>query len=127
MSENRKIFPLPTSSAALLAQQKSMRGRSLLDDVNDCHVKLFDEENYRKWFQAIDRAGTIEGSFQADEQEAARMIRDYAADNGFPLAKDARLVSIMSALTWVCKRYGISRRERANSLVDDPPQTNAAE
>jgi hypothetical protein len=108
---------LPSSVNDLLAQRKTLRTRTLNDDVDEIHLKLWDKPEYRNYFVAIWREDTREGSFIADDIMAATMIRDFAADAKLPLAANSKLAAIVRSLHVVTRRYGISRKER-QSLVD---------
>jgi hypothetical protein len=104
--------PLPATREDLIAGRKSMRTRSLNDDVEDLHLKLWNNELYRQYLIPIWREDTIEGTFGADDLMAAKLIRDSSSSDETPLARKAKLMSIVHSLHVVCKRYGISRKER---------------
>ena len=112
--------PLPATVADLLAQRKSMRARSLNDNVDECHLKLWDNPEYRQLFLAIHPAGTVKGSFPCDNTMAAEKIRRFAVNNRIPIAAGARLAEIVFSLHVVCRRYGMSRRDRRNSIGGEP-------
>lgn len=105
---------LPSTVSDLLSQRKSLRARSLNDDVDECHLKLWDDPDYRRWFLAIHPAETIEGSFQADDFMAAEKIRQFAIEHRIPIAANAKLAAIIFSLHVVCRRYAMSRKERRN-------------
>jgi hypothetical protein len=105
--------PLPATVTDLLAQRKMMRSRSINDDVDEIHLKLWEQESYRRLFTPIYREETIEGSFIADDMVAAMKVREFASKNEqFSIARSARLAAIVKALHIVARRYGISRQER---------------
>lgn len=104
--------PLPATVMDLLAQRKTMRSRSLNDDVEDCHLKLYEEPPYRKLFLPIWKEETVEGSFIADDITAAMMIRDFAKKNRLPIASNAKLQAIVRSLGVVCRRYQMDRKTR---------------
>ena len=57
------VVPLPKDKAALIAQRKVMRTRTLNDYVDDIHVKLWGESSvYMRFLDAVEDAGTVEGS-----------------------------------------------------------------
>lgn len=125
-SRSQVALPLPATVTDLLAQRKSMRARSLNDDVDDCHIKLWDNPDYRRWFVAIYPSETIEGSFAVDDVRAADMIRAFAIENRSPIAANARTAAIISSLHVVCRRYGMSRKERRNLVSGEPVQMQDA-
>ncbi|MET0529227.1 MAG: hypothetical protein ABW003_12990, partial [Microvirga sp.] len=45
--------PLPATVEDLLAQRKTLRTRTLNDDVDECHVKLWDDPSYKALFLSI--------------------------------------------------------------------------
>ena len=104
--------PLPETVMDLLRQRKTLRTRTLNDDVEEIHLRLWEGPDYRALFLPIWREETVEGSFIDDDVLAAGMVRDYAQKHGFPLAKIARLASIRHSLKIVARRYGITRKER---------------
>lgn len=110
---------LPSTVSDLLAQRRSLRARSLNDDVDECHLKLWDDPDYRRWFLAIHPADTIEGSFNADDIMVADKIRRFAIANRIPIAANAKLASIVWSLHVVCRRYAMSRKERRNMVGDE--------
>ena len=108
---------LPTSIAELESRRKSTSTRNLNDDVDDINGRLWPNREYRKWFEALWPSDTIEGTFHHDEQEAARMVRDYARSNHYPIAANAKLASIMRSINVVHRRFhGMSRKERQHSV-----------
>jgi hypothetical protein len=120
LSENRNrtaITPaLPASVVDLLAQRKSLRTRSLNDDVEEIHLKLWEQPEYQKLFLPIWKEETIEGSFIADDMVAAMQVRAFAVKNAVPIASRTKLHAIVNSLHVVCRRYGISRKERQSMV-----------
>lgn len=108
---------LPATVAELAALRKSTRTRNLNDEVDDINEKLWEDKDYRKWFEALWASDTIEGSFHDDDHEAARMVREYAKQNHYPIAANAKIASIMRSLWVVHRRFtGMSRKERQQSV-----------
>jgi hypothetical protein len=127
MSDNAYRPPAPSLPATvmdLLAQRKTMRARSLNDDVEDCHLKLYEDQSYRKLFLPIWKEETIEGSFIADDITAAMMIRDFAKKNRLPIASNAKLHAIVRSLFVVCRRYQMDRRTRQAMVGGDTVSVN---
>lgn len=116
MSEARHLA-LPRNVTELLALRKSLKARNLNDDVEAIHLRLWEQEDYQKYFEPIWRDETIEGTFQADDIMAAQHIRNFAlTGRDYPLAARAKLNAIVNSLGVVLRRYGISRKERQNSI-----------
>jgi|KBSMisStandDraft_5_1062788.scaffolds.fasta_scaffold00074_64 hypothetical protein len=107
---------LPETVADLLAQRRSLKTRSLHDDVDECHLKLWTNPEYRRCFFAVHASETIEGSFIADEHMAAGMIRTFAKANNIPIAAETKIAAIVYSLNVVCRRYNMSRKDRQNRV-----------
>ena len=109
--------PLPETVGELLDLRMSDFHRTINDLVEEVHLKLWPDANYRKFLYAVHDSQAIEGSVSFDNHEAATMIREYArktnADGEVALAKKA---TINTALAVVLRRYGISRKQRRNML-----------
>ena len=132
MPDNRvSAPPLPATVMDLLAQRKTMRTRSLNDDVEDCHLKLWEDHEYRRLFVPIWREETIEGSFIADDITAAMTIREFAKKTHLPIAANAKLQAIVRSLGVVTRRYQMDRKSRQSQvggntvLVDDGDNDDA--
>jgi len=120
MSESRKLALVPATVAELLKLRKNLTARNLNDDVEQIHLRLWEKEEYQKYFRPIWRAESIEGNFLIDEAMAAMQVRAYAinAGNDFPIAKDrdTKLQAIVNSLHVVLKRYGLTRKERRRTV-----------
>jgi hypothetical protein len=108
----RHTPPLPSTVTDLLALRKSEKLRTLNDDVDDIHLRLWENPKYREYLWPIWREDTVEGSFIADDIQAASLIREYAKEHDIALASRAKLQSIVRSLHVVCRRFGITRKER---------------
>jgi hypothetical protein len=123
MSE--KTF-LPTTVADLLARRKTSRIRNINQDIEDIHLKLWEDEEYRKYMMVVWREEAVEGSYVADDFAIARYFRDYAIANDMHIAGSANLASIVRSLHWVWRNYRISRQERRQFVNDDDGADTAA-
>lgn len=116
------LVAVPATVEELRNQRISMRVRSLNDDVEEAHLKLWDQEDYRKWFSIIWPSDSVEGNHTLDDGMVAMRIRTFAEDNNLPLAKSAKLGSIIRSLNVVRRRYKIGReqlrRRVGNESVD---------
>lgn len=107
---------LPATVQDLVAQRRSLRSRTLHDDVEAIFLKLWDDPTFRRWFDAIHPSQTVEGSFQVDDVLAAEQVREYAIANHFPVAASAKLAALIFSIHTVQRRYHISRAERRNRV-----------
>jgi len=103
-----------------MAHRRSLRSRSLNDDVEEIHLKLWVDPSYHKLFDPIWREDTVEGSFIADDMVAAMQVRTYARKNDLPIASQSKLHAIVHSLHVVCRRYGIDRRTRQGLVGGEP-------
>lgn len=99
-----------------MAQRKTLRTRTLNDDVDECHVKLWADPSYKALFLSIWREETVEGSFIADDITAAMRVRDQATSLRLPIAKGAKLAAIVNSLHVVARRYQLDRKTRRNMV-----------
>lgn len=88
---------------------------TLNDQVESIHKMLLEDNEYLTFLSATDDSQAVEGSMSTDNVEAARRIREKAADIRSPVAQH-KLHSIVIALNVVLKRYGVSRKERKNMV-----------
>jgi hypothetical protein len=112
-------LPLPTSRAALIAQRKTPIERTLNDRVEQYHLDLWDDKQYRRFLDATSDEDTAEGSLAADNLEAANMIRMAALNTKDEILGEKKKATIVKALNVVLRRYRISRQERATRLGDE--------
>ena len=109
---NGKSIALPPTVAALMAQKKSGKQRTLNDMVEGHHLKLYEDAKYRGYLDATVGSDSKEGSLIADDMMAALMIREQASEAGDVLVAKKNLATIRTSLHVVLRRYGISRKER---------------
>jgi hypothetical protein len=116
--DKSRIIPLPT-----ILERKIKFGPTLNDHVERIHVALYAKsDEYRKFLSAVYDDDAVEGSLRADNLELARLIRDYAAENGMtevvkkPDGGQRTKESIVKALNVVLRRYGIAREIRRNTI-----------
>jgi len=116
---NAIVRALPESTQDLLALRKSMRERTLNDHVDDAHVVLWSDANYRRALEAVYDEDAVEGSLAADNFIAANLIREYARKSKNAYLEEKKLATIVKALNVVLRRYGIGRKERAMTVGDE--------
>ena len=96
---------------------------SLNDLVYEIHVILWDEDaSYRNLLQAVWDADSVEGELRADDQEAARLIREKAKLVK-SLVAEKNLKTITHCLKTVLSRFGASRKQRRDALGTMPTTT----
>ena len=96
-----------------------MRERTLNDHVDDAHVVLWSDANYRRALEAVYDEDAVEGSLAADNFIAANLIREYARKSKNAYLEEKKLATIVKALNVVLRRYGIGRKERAMTVGDE--------
>lgn len=109
---NELAISLPSSVKALLDNRKRPMKTTLNDQVETIHVVLWENEKYRNFLDAVYSEQAVEGDLHIDDSEAARMIRDYAMDNGMLYVAEQKLGTLVKAMNVVMRRYRISRKER---------------
>ena len=105
--------PLPATVEGLIAQRRSPASKTLNDHVEELHLKLWADADYRKALEAVYDEEAVEGSIAADNFVASQMIRARAKDDGNTFVESRKLHTITRALKVVMRRYHISRNERA--------------
>lgn len=99
--------------------RKFETSRTLNDAVELQHTKLMNGRQAEKYFNFLDAihdSQAQEGSLAADNFSAVTMIRDQARNEGDRLVGEQKLATLNKALGVVLKRYGLSRKERANTV-----------
>ena len=118
MNEDKQrlpVKPLPGSVIAMQAGRRTPFVRLLNDMVDELHNKLFENGKYKLFLEGVWDEQCIEGSLAADNFKAAEMIRDQAVKENSPVARE-KLATIVKSLGIVLKRYGISRKERRQTV-----------
>lgn len=111
-SSHPNVPALPATREDLLAQRRIMASPTLNDYVDEIHLALWDDPHYQQLLRAVWVEETVEGSINADDLQAAAMIRQYARDNKVVFVADKKLATIAKSLTVIMRRYRISRQER---------------
>jgi hypothetical protein len=106
--------PVPQNVADLLTHLKTHRTKSLNDEVHDIFVRLWENPKFRDLFEAIHPSQTIEGSFVCDDNAAANMVREYAAEHHMPTTANTKIAAIIFSLHVVARRFEQSRSQRRN-------------
>jgi hypothetical protein len=118
MSERSLVSPVPLPSTrgdlAVLRKLKA-KLKPLNDQVEEVFEQLVEDEKFNRYLQAVYDEQAVEGSLAADNIGAAIMIRERALELGYSLA-DEKWATISKALGVVLRRYGLSRKERKNTV-----------
>jgi len=104
---------LPSTVADLEAQRIVQRSITLLDEVEQVLLKLFEESEFRRHREALEPEDTVEGSIQDDDTISAQMIRKKAEEMGLMQVVNAKLHDIRLKLRGAERRVNISRKQRA--------------
>jgi hypothetical protein len=129
---NREIVrpvatPLPKTREEFLALRKSEPVRTLNDYVDEITEKLYDNDEFRRFSEAVYDEDAVEGSLSIDNAKLAEMIRQYAVENNIPAVSSKKLATIVKALNVVMRRYGLSRMQRKNLLHGEVVDGNGQE
>jgi hypothetical protein len=114
------FMPLPKTVADLMAFRKTKSARTLNDLVEAAYLKLYDNEKFNAYLNAVYDEQAVEGSTSIDNAMAALMIKELAKKDGVVELSSQKLASISKALNIVGRRYGFSRKERQNMLHGEP-------
>jgi hypothetical protein len=110
------VVPLPATVEDMLAQRRTMAGRTLNDYVEDLHLKAWADPKYQQFLEAVYDEDAVEGSLSADNISAAQLLRELARKEAIVQVASRKLATIVKALNVVLKRYRMTRKERALTL-----------
>lgn len=108
---------LPANVADLQAQRVVKRTVTLLDEVEQALLAIYDDENFRKYRDALEPEETVEGSIFADDICAAQEICKKAAEMGLSQIEGADLTTISMKLRGAERRFNASRKQRAKAAT----------
>lgn len=115
MNDHVPGTPLPKSVIEMQGRRLTPLKRLLNDMVEELHCKCYESEKYRIYLDGVWDEQCVEGSLAADNFKAAEMIRDRATKDSSPVAHE-KLATIVKSLGIVLKRYGLSRKERRQTV-----------
>jgi len=119
MSERSLVSPVPLPSTrgdlAVLRKLKA-KLKPLNDQVEEVVEQLIEDAKFNRYLQAVYDEQAVEGSLAADNIGAAIMIREKALELGYSSLADEKWATISKALGVVLRRYGLSRKERKNTV-----------
>jgi hypothetical protein len=115
----KRPVPLPATRDDLVSQYRLKRKRNINDFVEDILLRLWPDQSFMKYLDAIYDSQAVEGSLEADDFEAARIIRQYAKDNNSPMVADENLTTIVRAMKVAQRRYNIGRPQREEAAETD--------
>jgi hypothetical protein len=104
---------LPDNIADLEAQRVVKPVFKLIDEVERAYGALYENDEFRKFREALDNDETVEGSIAADDFSAARLIREKGEDMGLKLITQANLTDISIKLRAAERRFHTDRKSRA--------------
>ena len=105
--------PLPSTTQGLMARRRHKDIRSLIDETEEVHQVLWEEQEYRKYFNAAYNDQAVEGSLAADDFMAVSMVRAKAQEMGIQSVATVKIHDLTIALHRVAGRYeGLTRKER---------------
>src|SRR6516165_3890084 len=97
MDNQRPAKPLPETVIDLINSRKGRFERTLNDMVEEMYLKLWEDQQFKEYLDAVTDGEAVEGSLSCDDHEAARMLRDYARKQNSPI-RDKPLHSYKVAL-----------------------------
>jgi hypothetical protein len=104
--------PLPETRQNLLEQYTLKRRRSINDLVEEVFVKLWEEEDFQSYLNAIYDSASQEGSMEDDDIMAAQMIRERAIADKHVEVAQSKLHTIKLAMRVCQRRFQVGRYER---------------
>jgi hypothetical protein len=121
MTEQKQFVgePLAATVADLIKRRKGRFERTLNDIVEELYLKLWENEQFKRYLTAVTDGESVEGSLGCDDHEAARMLREQARKEHLSIS-DTPLASYKLALKVVMRRYEMSRKMRRVSLHGEP-------
>jgi hypothetical protein len=119
--------PLPVTTSEWMDRRKTKAVRTLNDMVEEIHLRLVNNDDYRKYLDAVWDEDAVEGSLSADNYELANLIRAEAIKRESPIM-DKKKATIAKALGVVLRRFGEDRKTRRNSVHGEyVPNDSSAE
>lgn len=112
MSKHAPVKAFPKNVTNLEEQRIVKRTVTLLDEVEQTMLVLFEDPKYRTYREALDTDTTVEGSIFADDVVAAQMIRNKAEEMGLRQVMEANLTTISQKLRRAEARFNASRNQR---------------
>ena len=112
----KPAFPLPTTKEELVSRKTMLAQPTLNDHVDNIHLQLWAEDDYRSLLDAVSDEDAVEGSCAIDNYKAAERIREYGRRHDNTYVAKKKLATIVKALNVVLRRYHISRKERAQMI-----------
>lgn len=106
--------PLPAVRADWVLKIKKVP--SLIDRVQLIHELLIDDPKYLSYISATFNEEAVEGKIVDDSIFAAIMIREQAAMEKDDVVARAQTAAIRTALNYVLRRFGVSRKQRRNMV-----------
>lgn len=106
--------PLPQTSREYVAQSTPSRS-SIHDMVEQLHIKLYDNKEYRNLFEAITDERSVNGKVIFDRYEAAKKVKEFAVKEGVVAVAMLQADEIRKSLNVVMKRGKIDIKSRTTT------------
>lgn len=117
---------LPTSKGELVAG-KVLKLDNIHDHVEPLFINLWDEEEFRQYFNGVYDSDCAEGSIKADEHMAAMRVRESAIEAGDHFLAKKNIATIVKSLHVVMNRFGLNRSQRRQMVGDQRIPTMGSE
>jgi hypothetical protein len=110
----RRAPPLPATKADLATHLTYKRARTIIDDVQEVNALLWDDPEYRRYFEAYSDEQAVSGDLDLDYFMAAQMIKAKARELGMETLANAKEKTIYKALRRVIfgRHEGVSYKDR---------------
>ncbi len=100
--------------------------QNINDDVAKIFVELWQDEKFRRLFEATQDADCVGGSRSTDNLLAAQMIAAYAKERTYSFVLKHKLSTIRAATMVVARCFGVHPDQRKN-VVRGKPYPRVAE
>jgi hypothetical protein len=95
---------------------ETKRPSNFLDHVDMIMDKLWPEEGFYQYLNALTNKNSITGKFEVDRGFAAKQIQDAATESGIMDVATAKLSKIMNAIETLLRREKKGRKQRLEAL-----------
>lgn len=124
MNTVRDIAEVPALPPSLDGWTRFLKTKRTINDlVEDVHRALIEDAekgpDYLKYLHAVYNSQAVEGSMDADDLEAAGLIREKARSLDNNELANEKKQTIVNAMKVVLRRYHASREERRRGFEGD--------
>jgi hypothetical protein len=119
----RQVPPaLPNTVEGLEALRTAKKRLTLIDYVLRLHFKLWPQEDYRNFGDAVFDEQAITGRMDFDDLRCADMILALAKEEGEMAVMNEKPAAVVHALKYVRNRYNIGRKQRRRQALQQAPE-----